>query len=171
MPPASNPGEQQVDGDVVPLRPRAGVLDLVLPAEWITPALVRSRVREWLGWRPWPAGLVNELVLAVSEAVSNSVEHGYGIAADDHDDRAHVIEVAGRVEPDADHTSRIVLVVRDRGRWRAPTVDPTAIRGHGITIMRSCVDELTVDHDGDAGTTVTMRSRPVPVVTRADGAR
>ncbi len=97
-------------------------------------------------------------MLAVSEAVSNAVEHGYrtrpGVAG-----RPGTVEVSGElVRGLADR--RVEVTVRDRGGWRPPA----RLRGHrrhGIPIMKACVAECVIDGTA-SGTTVVLRSRPVP---------
>jgi anti-sigma regulatory factor (Ser/Thr protein kinase) len=52
-------------------------LRLALPADPITSSVTRQRVREWLAAWSWPADQLDDIVLAVSEAVSNAIEHAY----------------------------------------------------------------------------------------------
>ncbi|MBC8091620.1 MAG: ATP-binding protein, partial [Pseudonocardia sp.] len=40
-------------------------------------SIVRERLRHWLDGLGWPEPELDDVVLAVHEAVSNSVEHGY----------------------------------------------------------------------------------------------
>lgn len=162
MPPASDQSDRQHDG-LAPAEQGISLrrLHLALPADWITPSIARNRVRDWLDAHSWPAGQIDDLVLAVSEAVSNCIEHGYAITSKDYTNSSDVIDVDGQVQMEPDRFRRTVLVVRDRGQWRVPTHYPAQTRGHGLTVMRGCVDELTIEHD-DQGTTITMRSRPVP---------
>lgn len=163
MPPASDQDNQPLDstpGQVAPVDGAPVELHLTLPADWATPSVVRRHVREWLGTQRWPDSRVDELVLAISEAVSNSIEHGYGISTDDYGEHPDVVEVAGHFELDADRFSQAVCTIRDRGRWLVPNIEPST-RGHGIMMMRGCTDELVISHD-DSGTTVLLRSRPTP---------
>jgi serine/threonine-protein kinase RsbW len=122
-------------------------------------SIVRDRLRAWLGALGWPDPELDDVVLAVHEAVTNSIEHGYaGVEPGD-------VVVSGRVDRGRD--GRFVhLVVRDTGRWRTPR-DP-GFRGRGLPVMRGCMDGVTVRGDR-TGTVVEMRSHPV---TPADlGAR
>jgi anti-sigma regulatory factor (Ser/Thr protein kinase) len=133
-------------------------LHLAVPADWISPSVVRSHLRSWLGDLRWPPRRIDELVLAVSEMVSNSIEHGYGRAVD-HPTPAHdQVEVEGRITVD-DAGSRAVVTVTDHGTWRIPDTGPSS-RGRGTLLARACTDELTTRH-GPEGTVVVMRSRPV----------
>lgn len=139
--------------------PPAGAVRLTLAADWVAPSIARDRVERWLRALRWPPAQVEELVLALSEAVSNSVEHGYLVPPHvvDHPD---VVEIAMRVRTAADGYRRAELVVRDHGSWREPDTTRTT-RGHGTLIMRTCTDEIDIDGRPD-GTTVVLLSRPVP---------
>ena len=54
-------------------------LFLALPAALTAAAEVRALLGAWLTTHGWPPAAQEDLVLAVNEAVSNSVEHGYGV--------------------------------------------------------------------------------------------
>jgi anti-sigma regulatory factor (Ser/Thr protein kinase) len=47
----------------------------------------------------------------------------------------------------------ITVVIRDRGRWRAPR---GTNRGRGLSMMRALMETVDVTH-GDAGTEVVLR--------------
>jgi anti-sigma regulatory factor (Ser/Thr protein kinase) len=130
-------------------------LDLVLAADWVSPSIARDKVRTWLRAHGWTTPQIDDLVLAINEAVSNSIEHGYGIGADDPAGTG-TVELRGEV---TDH--QVTFTVRDQGVWRPPVDDPKSTRGQGIRLMRACVDEVTVDVT-DEGTTVVLRGRPLP---------
>jgi anti-sigma regulatory factor (Ser/Thr protein kinase) len=137
----------------------------VLSAEWVAPSIARDRVRRWLTAHRWSRAHREDLVLAVSEAVSNSVEHGYGISVGDSPRFALIapsgtIEVHGQVVTHPDGVRCVELTIRDHGHWLPPAV-LCASRGHGMTIMRACADGVIIDHTPD-GTTVMLRSRPLP---------
>jgi anti-sigma regulatory factor (Ser/Thr protein kinase) len=134
-------------------------LHMTLPAQLATPSVARERLGRWLAAHGWPSGQYDDLVLAVSEAVSNSVEHGYGV---DHAGAGHegLVEVHGVVQTDGEGRRRAVLTVLDHGSW----LPPSTFRGnrrHGLPLMEACVDSMTVDGTGQ-GTTVVLHSRPVP---------
>ena len=140
-------------------------LHLVLTADWVSPSVARDKVRTWLRAHGWTAPRIDDLVLAINEAVSNSIEHGYGIGANDP-------AGDGTVELHGEITDRhVTFTVRDRGVWRTPVDEPKSTRGQGIRLMRACVDEVTVEGT-DEGTTVVLTGRPLPAVqepSRADG--
>jgi len=136
-------------------------LDLVLAADWISPSVARDRVRTWLRANRWSPANTDDLVLAVNEAVSNSIEHGYQIGPDDPP-ATQTVAIHGTIHRAADGSRHVELTIRDTGTWLPPVEGTPTTRGQGIRLMRACVDHLTIDGDAD-GTTVTLHSRPVPV--------
>lgn len=152
MPPLSDRDRSRAHTDVE--------LRMTLSAELAAPSLARERLSRWLAGHRWPAGQRDDLILAVSEAVSNSVEHGYGVDHGAVVERGGPVEVHGIVVAEPDGRRRAVLTVVDRGSW----LPPSAFRGnrrHGLPLMEACVETLTVDGT-DGGTTVVLRSRAVP---------
>lgn len=136
-------------GDHGPAPATLHVRLLAVPA---AASIVRDRLRAWLAGLGWPEAELDDVVLAVHEAVSNSVEHGYaGTEAGD-------VDVAGTRTVDGDG-QRVRVVVRDEGRWRPPS-DP-GYRGRGIAVMRGCMADVDLN-PGTGGTEVSMVSRPVP---------
>lgn len=145
--------------------PAAPTVELVVAADWVAPSIARDRVRRWLTALRWSPAQIDDLVLAVSEAVSNSVEHGYRIQVHGTNHTGanttrRTVEVRGRLLVDADRTRRVEFMIRDHGRW-IPPVRRRGNRGHGLTLLRACADHVMIDHTPD-GTTVTLRSRPLP---------
>jgi len=143
---------------------RAGVaqtLDLVLAADWISPSVARDRVRVWLKANRWSPAHTDDLVLAVNEAVSNSIEHGYQVGPEDPPS-TEMVEVHGVIRRAETGARHVEFTVRDAGTWQPPSEDRHSTRGQGLRLMRACVEHVTVD-SGDDGTTVTLHSHPVPV--------
>jgi serine/threonine-protein kinase RsbW len=131
-------------------------------AEWVSPSIARDGVRRWLRAHRWSPEQIDELVLAISEAVSNSIEHGYGVLPDQAGEPAahpEVVELDGCVVPGEDGR-RVEFTISDGGRWRSPATVKGS-RGHGLTIIRACAEEVRVE-GGESGTTVFLRSRPSP---------
>jgi serine/threonine-protein kinase RsbW len=161
VPPPSDQDERPLRR-TAPASPAAGAaleLRLVLNAGWVAPSIARERVEDWLQAHKWPPAQAEELVLAVSEAVSNSVEHGYRVPIDAFD-HPETVELLARLSVHADAYRQVEFRVSDRGTWREPDTG-ISTRGHGMLIMRSCTDELVVD-GSPSGTTVLLRSRPAP---------
>ncbi|MQA99183.1 MAG: SpoIIE family protein phosphatase [Actinobacteria bacterium] len=104
---------------------------------------VRDRVRRWLeslGVHPHD---IYDLILAVTEAAANAIEHP-------RDSETHDFQVDGVL-----HGDRLELNVRDHGRWRDPAPSD---RGRGLTLMRGLLDRVGVERLTH-GTQVQMRKR------------
>jgi serine phosphatase RsbU (regulator of sigma subunit)/anti-sigma regulatory factor (Ser/Thr protein kinase)/anti-anti-sigma regulatory factor len=105
------------------------------------------------------------LEMAVSEAVTNAIEHAYPSGG------AGLVRLAAIVLPDG----FLEVNVADWGRWREPgTADDG--RGHGLLVIGQLADEMEVRHppqnaaepSGARGTTVMIRHRlrhPAVLVT------
>lgn len=99
---------------------------------------------------------LTEIKTGVSEAVSNSIIHGYG------EDPEKMVELECRILTDR----KVVLLVRDQGagiadveKAREPmftTGKPEERSGMGFTVMESFMDRVEVTSCVGEGTTVTM---------------
>jgi anti-sigma regulatory factor (Ser/Thr protein kinase) len=87
-------------------------------------------------------GLAGDVMLAVSEAVTNSIKHAYP-------DREGEVELVASLA--ADRT--LVVTVRDTGGGFGPNASEGL--GAGLMLMGECADELEVD-EGAGGVTVRM---------------
>jgi serine phosphatase RsbU (regulator of sigma subunit)/anti-sigma regulatory factor (Ser/Thr protein kinase) len=117
-------------------------VDIQLPAEPSVLAGLRGRLRRWMTLRRIGEDDREDAILAISEACSNSIEHGYERAA-------------GAIHLTIEHTAHgLQIVVRDRGRWRLRG-RATQGRGRGLVIMRSVMRTVDVAAD-EHGTTVTL---------------
>jgi serine/threonine-protein kinase RsbW len=106
--------------------------------------VLRGSLDSWLEGVGADEGSRRSIVLAVSEAAANAVEHAYS------SDGQGVVVVEATI-----HGSREVEVeVRDAGAWRRPVADTA--RGRGTPIMRATMDEVVVEQGAD-GTVVRMR--------------
>jgi anti-sigma regulatory factor (Ser/Thr protein kinase) len=122
------------------------------------PSRARRELRRWLRDREWPLDAADDVVLAVSEAVSNSVEHGFrnglgDVSAQDG------ITVRAAVEVHPDGTRCLLVTVADRGRWRLPP-PRTDGRRRGLALIRAIAEEVRIDPTAH-GTTVTFRTSPI----------
>ncbi|MGH2629191.1 MAG: SpoIIE family protein phosphatase [Actinomycetota bacterium] len=115
---------------------------VTVPARAEALATVRAAVDAWLEDLHPPSALREDLVLAVSEASANAVEHAYRRG------RTGEITIEGTKGRD------VVLRVIDRGSWRGSGGDPS--RGRGMHIMRSLVNDMEVERRAD-GTTIILR--------------
>ena len=107
---------------------------------------IRAAVREWLNRNAIKGEVQTDLVLAVSEACANAVEHAY--------DGRQPGEVEVEIERVAS-ADELVVHIRDAGRWR-PLREATWERGRGMQIMRALVDDLKQE-TGPTGTVVSFR--------------
>ena len=107
---------------------------------------IRAAVRDWLDRNAIAGDVKTDLVLAVSEASANAVEHAY-------DGRQ-----PGTVEVEierVDSADELVVHVRDTGCWRTLR-EASSERGRGMQIMRALVEDLKQE-TGAAGTVVSFR--------------
>lgn len=129
-----------------------------MPCEPAAPSIIRRQLSGWLASIDWPLEHAQDLVLAVSEAASNSVEHGYR----GREWAGPITVTAEQAEP-SPRLRRIRIVVADRGSWR-PIPAQTNNRRRGLPLMRALTENIDVVGTPD-GTRVTMISR---LVARAD---
>lgn len=122
------------------------------------PALVaplRHEFATWLALHELDTSDGVDVVIALGEAVNNSVEHAYRGTA------RGTITVEASVRADG----ALLVTVADDGTWKEPAPDTT--RGRGLHIMRATCD---VRHSRtDRGTTVTLtrrRGRVAPAGSR-----
>jgi serine/threonine-protein kinase RsbW len=106
---------------------------------------LRDQLAEWLAAAGAPVELRERLVLAMNEAVTNSVAHAYRN------------NPAGPVRVSAQRSGNTVqVVVSDHGHWR-PARPNNGPGGRGVLIMQESVDEVLIDRTPE-GTTVTLRA-------------
>jgi anti-sigma regulatory factor (Ser/Thr protein kinase) len=133
-------------------------LALRFPADAHEVGHVRHQLREWLHGGGFTEDEAGDLVLAISEAVNNSIEHAYP-------EPGHgTIEVRAEVDRDGGITVDVV----DHGQWRVPPPSLTT-RGRGLLLMRESVDDVEINRSA-SGTTVRLRKARSPAPTTADTA-
>ena len=104
---------------------------------------MRHALSVWLEAAGLDEHKTHDVVLAVSEAASNSIEHGYGF------------DTVGNVRIEAwANDGSLHVAVHDRGAWRAPLDRPE--RGRGRKIMEALMRDVGFDTE-DGGTVVRMR--------------
>ncbi|WP_157598416.1 SpoIIE family protein phosphatase [Phycicoccus sp. Root101] len=131
-------------------------LDLRLTATRESLHQVNAAFGAWLAALGPSAADRFALELAVTEAVTNVIEHAYPVG------RPGVLNLIASVLP----TGGIAVRVGDEGRWQAPP-SKAATGGRGLLLMSQVVDEAEVLHppqsanapEGDRGTTVVLRHR------------
>ena len=129
-------------GSLGPVR----AFSLELPARPDVLGVVRGRLRAWLRRDGFDDGTVAEIILAVSEACNNVIEHAY------NGDGPGPLLL--RVEA-GDGGVRVEIA--DRGRWLAP--EPSDERGRGIHLMNGLMDRVEIETSADGTRIVLERNR------------
>ncbi|HZQ31805.1 MAG TPA: SpoIIE family protein phosphatase [Mycobacterium sp.] len=107
---------------------------------------VRHRLTAWLHGAGVADNVAGDVVLAVGEACSNSIEHGY----------RNLPRGKMRVEAEIGDDEVVVRVI-DFGAWRTPPSDP-GTRGRGLQLIDAVSSSAEVELNGQ-GTTVAMNFR------------
>ncbi|MFD6856013.1 ATP-binding protein [Rhodococcus sp. NPDC060090] len=109
-------------------------------------SIVRQEFGGWLDAVIGPDPMRAAVLSATGEAVVNASEHAYL-------DRAGPIEIHATMQRGY---RRLMVLVRDHGRWRIPTAAGSrGAGGHGLAL----IDELSADsvvHTSATGTTTSM---------------
>jgi anti-sigma regulatory factor (Ser/Thr protein kinase) len=136
---------------------RTGYVHVTLPADPEHLQILRHETRRCLASLPMSPDRREEVVLAVSEAGSNCVQHAY------EPDARGVVELTLWTESDA-----LCVEIADRGHWREPPPSPRGPGqgGLGLVLMRRLIDRVLVHH-GSRGTRVLLRhAMPEPAPHR-----
>jgi serine phosphatase RsbU (regulator of sigma subunit)/anti-sigma regulatory factor (Ser/Thr protein kinase) len=118
-------------------------LELELPCRLSTLAPLRRLLRHWLSGVRASSGEVQDILVAVSEAATNAIEHAHG-----------PIEASYRVEGWL-LGDRVTVTVTDSGSWRERR---GVERGRGTQLMRELMDGFEL-HTSGAGTVVELERR------------
>jgi serine phosphatase RsbU (regulator of sigma subunit)/anti-sigma regulatory factor (Ser/Thr protein kinase) len=135
-------------------------LRLSLHAEETSVLRVRRAFSNWLTAIDADVEGLDDLMLAVTETVTNAVEHAYPPG------QRGIVEFTAGLEQDG----TLECLVADHGRWRPP--DPaTPYRGHGLMVAGQVVDQIKVSARRQEGGTVVMLrhrlGRPASITTGA----
>jgi anti-sigma regulatory factor (Ser/Thr protein kinase) len=114
---------------------------------------IRRRLAGWLRAADVPDELAADIVLVVSEACTNSVEHAYR----GHSVGTMLLEVES-VE------GEVHARVADWGSWKVPAANPSN-SGRGLLLIRAISDSVELDCTPD-GTTIDINFR-VPAAVEA----
>jgi stage II sporulation protein AB (anti-sigma F factor) len=121
---------------------RIETLALTLPSEPESGAIARRHLEPFLDSRQVD---VPAVLLAVSEAITNSVVHGY------RGDRDGTIEVSATEDADG-----LMVVVSDRGVGMSPNPEYPGM-GFGLAVIGAFAEAVRVEGVPGGGTKVTMR--------------
>ena len=125
---------------------------VVHPARADEAARMRHEARDWLAGLELDQDARERVLIAVSEAVENAVEHAY---PSDHAEGT--VELTLWCEEDS-----VNVRVTDNGTWSegsTPAADGShAVRGRGFVLMQRSVDSVAIRHT-PTGTTVALRQQ------------
>ena len=114
------------------------------PADQGAPGVARRTVKEFLRARDADPARLSDVLLAVSEVVTNCVVHGY---------RGRT---GGKVALEARHTGdRLVLSVADQGTGMRPRLDSPGL-GLGLPLVGTVADRVDIKATEGGGTVISM---------------
>lgn len=121
-------------------------LELTVPSTAENIPLVRHAVAGFLDGHSLSGALASDVLLAVTEACTNVVQHAYR----DGGSPSAEIEVSAQCEPSA-----LTIAVRDRGRGFAPRVDSPGL-GLGLPVIAALTQNVEIRPFPPSGTEVVM---------------
>jgi serine/threonine-protein kinase RsbW len=138
--------------DPVSGEPPDTVISMALLADPVSLSVGRERFRRWLGELRWPPTEIDDVIMAVNEAVTSAVEHTHPaiIGAE--------VRVAARQFAEADGWRRVLVAVGGGMHW---TPGPNGFDGPSLTMIHACMDTVELSHEAD-GTTMLLTSARVP---------
>ena len=132
---------------------------------------VRQRLRTWLLERGWAEHQAGEVVLAVDEALSNVIRHGYGGRCN----QRVLLSVAPLGPPDA--STGVEVRVRDfsecvdLSQINGRPLDDVRPGGLGVHLIRAMMESVEYSHAPGGGLLLIMRkSKSHFAQTDVDGA-
>jgi serine/threonine-protein kinase RsbW len=108
-------------------------------------ALIRAETSGWLAHLDLCDEVREDVVLAVSEAASNAMEHAYVRPSG-----GEAVEITFWTEENA-----VCAEIVDHGRWRPPDATSNG-RGRGIAMMNQLMQTVLIHYDA-RGTRVLLR--------------
>jgi serine/threonine-protein kinase RsbW len=123
-----------------------GQLELTVPSSAENIPLIRHAVAGFLDGHAVPEPLAADVLLAVTEACTNVVQHAY---IDDDRDAADIELAAEREGP------LLTISVRDHGRGFAPRVDSPGL-GLGLPVIAAVTQNVEIRPAPETGTVVVM---------------
>ncbi len=124
-------------------------LDLTLPAQPVSSKLFRQALRRFYLAAGLSEAKIQVLQVATGEAITNSIQHAYGV-------RGGSVRVCGRVE-----SGKLIVEIRDTGRWRGAHDDGG---GYGLQVLKGIVQDVAIDST-EQGTTVRLTQPVGRVIT------
>lgn len=145
---------------------KPGVLKLDVTSDVTELPTVRDAIRKWTADGGWVEEHTAEIVLAVDEALSNVIRHGYG------GEPGHKIELRARMLHDRVQGEGVEVRIRDFGK-QVPLDeicgrDLNDLRpgGLGVHIIRSLMTSAEYSHAEGGGMQLVMRKYQRPAADR-----
>ena len=128
--------DPRVDDDVTMLAlrtvsPRDPRVELRIPGNAAGLQAFRATTRRWLSGASQEPAEIDEITMAVNEAVQNAIEHGH-----------HRRATPGRRRARAPAEDELRITIADEGKWSA---SKSRDRGRGLPLIRALMDDVTVD--------------------------
>ena len=136
--------------------PPDDVISMVLMADPVSLSVARQRFRRWLAALRWPPREVDDVVMAVNEAVTSAVEHTHPSAI------GAEVRVAARQYAEPDGGRRVLVAVAGGEHW---TPEPEDFEGPGLLMIHACMDAIEISREAD-GVTMLLTSAKVPPLRR-----
>ncbi len=127
----------------------SAAFSIELPARPDILATLRRRLRSWLARIEFDDESAGEILLAVCEAVNNSIEHAY--ETNGNGAASGTVFLTATADEEKLHVE-----VTDRGCWLV--AEPRDERGRGFHLMKGLMDLVEVDA-GAAGTKIVLERR------------
>ncbi|WP_374110475.1 SpoIIE family protein phosphatase [Mycolicibacterium sp. F2034L] len=124
-----------------------GPLEMAFPAHTDQLAPSRSELRNWLTRVGVDPDQIQNVLIAVGEAVSNAIEHGHRNTPDG------IVTLRACAFAD-----RLRVTVTDTGTWKENRPGENIRRGRGLALMRGLMDDFSIRSNTD-GTTVELHAR------------
>lgn len=128
-------------------KPGCGLADLRLsnvPAVIDELTAVRHTVARWASAAELSDDQVQDVALAVHEALTNVVEHAYHVRGGEFDLHA------------AQDRDNVTITVTDHGQWQPPANSAETLRGRGLMLIKALATEFELRRR-PVGTVVWMR--------------
>jgi serine/threonine-protein kinase RsbW len=126
------------------LTEHASTIRRSFPADPGAPGNARRAIREFARAHVADPAMLSDVLLAVSEVVTNCVVHGYRERP------------GGQVAIEAKHTGgHLVLSVADEGQGMAPRLDSPGL-GLGLPLVGRVADRVDISAPAGGGTLVSM---------------
>jgi len=135
----------------------SNALELELRSDPRLLPVVRKKLRAWAAGQGWTADQVDEIALAVDEALANVIRHAYG------SEHCHPVLLTARAVRDPQRGEGLEIRLRDFGKQ----VDPARICGRaldeprpgglGVHLMQAMMSSIEYQPASGGGMLLTMR--------------